>query len=410
MSSPVEEVLAVLHANRKLVSELFASSLVEPTLENQKGIEELHRLMLVVRKGQAYSLHSEVRSMLSHATRKPELYRVDANIAAHVDLLREMAEALVSACLSGDHERRDSISDELRFKADAIVDAVDGEVRHVLNNVENHFGRATALDQRERENLEYLERVARIIQALDGLDSVRDLDEDVPQLLDDIFESHLGAALAEVRQRLFDAIEGIKKNLFKVRAIRRDAQLVRGIARHLRRNPQWQPPSDLPELEALLWARLAPRQAFIATPDLSDEDTARWASEIVAKLPARTIAVRDTREAGKLSRRDNERAVVRVMPRPHQIGVDRFVRAAHASGTPISALRWWQAEGGEQFVRDARGWIYAVLGRVAHYEGRGDTTFRVVFKERRSLCGPIVIQDVIVSKSGKRETRTTAVA
>lgn len=343
----LHDALAALSAHRVLIGEAYERGNIVRTAENAREVFVLLQLRILVTDGHdTFRLARTLTNFLNDLTQKQRLFELlGADIGKLNNRVHLLRNEYKTAVMDGRLDDIDNIAAEFHDACAELSDAVTSSISRLLLQAENNFGVVKALSAKERQNKHYLDEAETLARALGSLElmSMQDLlDTDAAAFapLAMPYRRLITGRLPEWNTELNRVIGILKEHLYRLRQIAPDVRRLRDFARFLQQTPGYAPPDFVSLRHPPLWLLRDPGMVLVAHPDMADTGAGHELEAIARKLPAPKIAVKVVREAGVLSRRDNQQAPVTVTPPPWRMALQRLGHHALASATPVSALRW----------------------------------------------------------------------
>lgn len=360
--------LGALAGHKDLIKEAYERGTVQRNTDNARDVMTLHQYRILVADGpDEYHLSRALSRFLDDVTQRQRLYEyLGEGIAPLNERIYDLKAEFVSAVREGKTDEMDVIAGYFCDACNDLADAISTSLSRLLVQAESRFGVASSLAAKLRQNEHYLRQAEHISQALSALDRSQDglweihegdpLYEDLTGPYNRLVTRRLGEWNAEVLR-----VTSILKNfLFRLRQIAPDVRRLRDFADFLHHNPAYEPP-DLTDRRSLpSWLHRDPGMLLASYPDIHDESMGPELESIAQKLPAPKVVVPRVRAAGTLSQPAGQKARIKVSVPPEQTMLYRFVTAATASLTPVSARKWNHVEGQELGLADDL-WLWLVL-------------------------------------------------
>jgi len=343
----LHDALAALSAHRALIGDAYERGNIVRTAENAREVFVLQQLRILVTDGHdTYRLARDLTRFLNDLTQKQRLFDLlGADIGKLNNRVHLLRNEYKSAALDGRLDDLDNVAAEFHDACAELSDAVTSSISRLLMQAENNFGAVKALSAKERQNKHYLDEAENLARALGSLELMNmqellDTDATIFAPLATPYRHLITGRLPEWNTELNRVTEILKEHLYRLRRIAPDVRRLREFARFLQQTPGYAPPDFVSLRHPPPWLLRDPGMALVAFPDMADSGVTPELEAIARKLPAPKVSVKVSREAGVLSRRDNQQVPVTVTQPAWRVELQRLGHHALASPTPVSALRW----------------------------------------------------------------------
>ena len=361
--SGLRRLFQALAQHSDVLAEAYFGGVVEATEANQRALNQLKQLKVLVNHGgQGFRLSARLGQFLDGALNSDRMRRLDTDLGSWVDLLEQQVGLYRDAFGEDRLEDCDSYLAEIERLVFDLSDTLEENTAYLLMLVNNRFANVRTLSEKKRQNVFYIGRLEKLVGAVSALQPAVLLElADDHEGMQALIERQLVRNLPVHRQRLQDILDILKTFLFQIRQIEARTRRVRGFAFFLRQNPGYAP-RDWSEQEQVPahWNRVG-GLAFRAHPDTLDRGVEKELADIASKIKADAEALL----AKKPQRRLNgvslaRREAVRVESPLYRRRIkELFEQVRQTPGRGVSALAFRNRHAPEI---DAPLWLSCVLG------------------------------------------------
>lgn len=397
----VSILIGRLSAHHELVSQAYYNGEVVKGDENARGIEYLQQhKVLVPRAHGAYTLQATLRRFFDASLNIERLYLIGSDIGAAFERIDQLLDSLLAAFHDGRIEDKERIEDEIHQSIYEISDALSSDLSHLRALVENRFAAVNTLAEKRRQNAYYIGRTERIVKAIESF-TLSDQGERIEtqaafSVIAPMFVSQLLDRLPSFRQNLLDILGTLQDYLFEFRSIEERTKRVRAMWLFMERNPLYELKAWDTVQHPPRWLTRAAGLAIKAYPSVRNpaysEDLGVLAVEITPPL----IRVSTTRPRGKLIVEEEETEILE--PKPYQKAVLELMESCRASGTPHSAMKWFENHPTNMGAITLPLWLQAVMEQM-YRENAGKMGLQVTPVEApfEVFDGNFLVSDVVIS-------------
>lgn len=348
MSQGINSIVAyleLLHANRHLIAAAYCNGGVGIDEENQRKVRQLqqHRVLVPYLQDD-FRLSPSFGRHLDEVFQRQRSYAVGANFGELINRLPQLIVEYVTASHENRVEDQDEYATEFNLGVFELASLVGNELLNLRVITENQFANVSTLAEKRRQNEFYLERAEKIgetIALLEGEHLLGTLEgSSLLKPLFAVYQHQILIRLQEWRATHMDITAVLKAFLYRLRQVEPDARRIRAFAHFLRKNPDYQPP-EVEQIQALPdWTARFAGLRLKVHPDLSCAQTREALAEVARTIPAATISIVRERGAGRLLEDGSAKPVNVIQPKPVQLAFHRYLEAAGAAISPLSAVSW----------------------------------------------------------------------
>lgn len=400
--------LSELYKHRELVAAAYYCGSVDASDDpgGGRGLYRLNqaRILVPYREG-TYRLATSLSKHLDEVLQIERLYSVvGSDVADLAKRLPEIGDLVVHAAFDGRTDDVDRYIDEFDRAVFELADSVTAALQFLRILADNRFANVNTYAEKRRQNEFYLERVARISEALGTIQSndlIHTL-ESTPEgeRLLESYRSQIANHLSEWRAQLLDITAILREYLFRTRQIELIARCMRAFELFLKRTPYYVPPDFEATTDTPGWARRATGFSLVAHASVQNTAQDDVLLEIARTIPAIKPPNSNPPLLGALL------PDAPVLPEDADASTKLWQEAisallGHVGKTPISAIAW-KAERTEIKALDDGIWLLCLLHEEALRRKRSaDMRFEPVTESADRLSGTILLTDILISKVTK---------
>lgn len=329
-----------------LLAKAYYEGVIYKDSKNQRGLNQLKQLKILVKHSvDGYRISGRLGQFVDSALSSDRLRRLDTDLASWVDTLEQQILLYQDAWDENRVEDWDNYSAEIERLVFYLSDNLEENTSYLLMLVNSRFANVRTLAEKKKQNVFYISRVERLVDAISSLQPEYLLERvDEHPALHELLEQQLIRLFPVYQQRLQDILDKLKTFLFELRKIEARAQLVQGFSFFLRQNPayetqDWSEQETIPEQ----WNQIKPLQ-LSASADTQDYGIEDELISIAKKLRLDSDALfskKTKRPINKVEKIDRE---IQVMELPlYRKWLRRyFALLEQQSGEAISALSFQQ--------------------------------------------------------------------
>ena len=329
-----------------LVAKAYYEGVIYKDSKNQRGLNQLKQLKVLVKYSvDGYRISGRLGQFVDSALSSDRLRRLDTDLASWVDTLEQQILLYQDAWDENRVEDWDNYSAEIERLVFDLSDNLEENTSYLLMLVNSRFANVRTLAEKKKQNVFYISRVERLVDAISSLQP-EDLLERVDEhpALYELLEQQLIRLLPVYQQRLQDILDKLKTFLFELRKIEARAQLVQGFSFFLRQNPayetqDWSEQETIPEQ----WNQIKPLQ-LSAAADTLDYGVEDELISIAKKLRLDSDALLSKKAKRPINKVEKVEREIQVMELPmYRKWLKRyFTLLEQQAGEAISALSFQQ--------------------------------------------------------------------
>lgn len=239
------QLLKMLGAHAEAIADAYGVSRSEINANKvpQSVIDELERHRLVVFAGEDHQprLSPRLVGFLDYALHTERLRQVDFSVADSLMELRTLSQQYLKVRLTSPEDAQQFL-DGIHEAADSLCDSLNEVSRHLWRIIRSEFSVVTSIEAKRELNQSHLNKTGRLLDALKAIDlsELNAMGAD-DRALRRLFGTRLPRAMEESRQNLADALWQLTEMLFKFQRLEKRTGLVKGLIRHLKKHPNFQP-------------------------------------------------------------------------------------------------------------------------------------------------------------------------
>lgn len=289
----LERLFKALAAHSELIAEAYYNGVVYKDNQNQRVLNQLKQLKILVNyDADSYRVAGRLGQFIDSALSSDRVRRLDTDLASWIEMLEQQIGLFQDALLENRLDDSDGYFSEIERLVFHLSDALEEDTRYLLMLVNSRFANVRTLAEKQKQNLFYISRLEKLVNAITALqpECLLELVEDQP-LLYKLLDQQLINRLPVWQQNLQDILNKLKVFLFELRQIEARAQLVQGFAFFLQQNPNYQP-QDWSEHEQIppQWNQIKPL-ALSAYADPLNNALTEDLVEIAQKIRPDTLNV-----------------------------------------------------------------------------------------------------------------------
>lgn len=342
----LERLLKAMANHSDLVAKAYYEGVIYKDSKNQRGLNQLKQLKVLVKYSvDGYRISGRLGQFVDSALSSDRLRRLDTDLASWVDTLEQQILLYQDAWDENRVEDWDNYSAEIERLVFDLSDNLEENTSYLLMLVNSRFANVRTLAEKKKQNVFYISRVERLVDAISSLQP-EDLLERVDEhpALYELLEQQLIRLLPVYQQRLQDILDKLKTFLFELRKIEARAQLVQGFSFFLRQNPayetqDWSEQETIPEQ----WNQIKPLQ-LSAAADTLDYGVEDELISIAKKLRLDSDALLSKKAKRPINKVEKVEREIQVMELPmYRKWLKRyFTLLEQQAGEAISALSFQQ--------------------------------------------------------------------
>ena len=396
----LERLLKAMANHSDLVAKAYYEGVIYKDSKNQRGLNQLKQLKVLVKYSvDGYRISGRLGQFVDSALSSDRLRRLDTDLASWVDTLEQQILLYQDAWDENRAEDWDNYSAEIERLVFDLSDNLEENTSYLLMLVNSRFANVRTLAEKKKQNVFYISRVERLVDAISSLQPEYLLERvDEHPALYELLEQQLIRLLPVYQQRLQDILDKLKTFLFELRKIEARAQLVQGFAFFLRQNPayetqDWSEQETIPEH----WNQIKPLQ-LAAAADTLDYGVEDELISIAKKLRLDSEALLSKKAKRPINKVEKVEREIQVMELPmYRKWLRRyFTLLEQQAGTAISAVSFQQRH--VQDIEPAL-WLGCVLNEWLRQQQR-HSQIKMEFIEYAShsaFTGNKKVKDIILS-------------
>lgn len=397
----VSILIGRLSAHHELVSQAYYNGEVTKGDDNARGIEYLQQhKVLIPRSQETYTLHTTLRRFFQASLNIERLYLLGSDIGAAFERIDQLLDSLLAAFHDGRLEDKERLEDETHQSIYEISDALSTDLAQLRALVENRFAAVSTLTEKRRQNAYYIGRTEKIVKAIEGF-TLSDRGERVEtqaafSVIAPMFVSQLVNRLPSFRQSLLDILRTLRDYLFEFRSIEERTKRVRAMWLFMERNPLYELKAWDQVQHPPRWLTKASALAIKAYPSVRNPAYTDELGELAQDIAPPAVRVSTTRPRGTLVVEEEETEILE--PKPYQKAVLELMESCRASGTPHSALKWFEDHLTNMGAITLPLWLQAVMEQM-YRENAGKMGLQVTPVEAPFVVfdGNFLVSDVVIS-------------
>ena len=382
-----------------LVAKAYYEGVIYKDSKNQRGLNQLKQLKVLVKYSvDGYRISGRLGQFVDSALSSDRLRRLDTDLASWVDTLEQQILLYQDAWDENRVEDWDNYSAEIERLVFDLSDNLEENTSYLLMLVNSRFANVRTLAEKKKQNVFYISRVERLVDAISSLQP-EDLLERVDEhpALYELLEQQLIRLLPVYQQRLQDILDKLKTFLFELRKIEARAQLVQGFSFFLRQNPayetqDWSEQETIPEQ----WNQIKPLQ-LTAAADTLDYGVEDELISIAKKLRLDSDALLSKKAKRPINKVEKVEREIQVMELPmYRKWLKRyFTLLEQQAGEAISALSFQQ-----KYVQDIEPalWLGCVLNEWLRQQQRHSKIHMdfIQFASHAAFTGNKKVKDIVL--------------
>lgn len=397
----VSILIGRLSAHHELVSQAYYNGEVTKGDDNARGIEYLQQhKVLIPRSQETYTLHTTLRRFFQASLNIERLYLLGSDIGAAFERIDQLLDSLLAAFHDGRLEDKERLEDETHQSIYEISDALSTDLAQLRALVENRFAAVSTLAEKRRQNAYYIGRTEKIVKAIEGF-TLSDRGERVEtqaafSVIAPMFVSQLVNRLPSFRQSLLDILRTLRDYLFEFRSIEERTKRVRAMWLFMERNPLYELKAWDQVQHPPRWLTKASALAIKAYPSVRNPAYTDELGELAQDIAPPAVRVSTTRPRGTLVVEEEETEILE--PKPYQKAVLELMESCRASGTPHSALKWFEDHPTNMGAITLPLWLQAVMEQM-YRENAGKMGLQVTPVETpfEVFDGNLLVSDVVIA-------------
>lgn len=397
----VSILIGRLSAHHELVSHAYYNGEVTKGDDNARGVEYLQQhKVLIPRSQETYTLHTTLRRFFDASLNIERLYLIGSDIGAAFERIDQLLDSLFTAFHDGRIEDKERFEDEIHQSIYEISDALSTDLAHLRALVENRFAAVRTLAEKRRQNAYYIGRTEKIVKAIEGF-TLSDRGERVGtqaafSVIAPMFVAQLVDRLPSFRQSLLDILRTLRDYLFEFRSIEERTKRVRAMWLFMERNPLYEPKAWDEKQHPPRWLTKAASLAIKAYPSVRNPAYTEALGELAQDIPPPAVRISTTRPRGTLVVEEEETEILE--PKPYQKAVLELMESCRTSGTPHSALEWFEEHPANMGAITLPLWLQAVMEQM-YRENAGRMGLQVTPVETpfEVFDGNLLVSDVVIS-------------
>ncbi len=395
----LERLLKAMANHSDLVAKAYYEGVIYKDSKNQRGLNQLKQLKVLVKYSvDGYRISGRLGQFVDSALSSDRLRRLDTDLASWVDTLEQQILLYQDAWDENRVEDWDNYSAEIERLVFDLSDNLEENTSYLLMLVNSRFANVRTLAEKKKQNVFYISRVERLVDAISSLQP-EDLLERVDEhpALYELLEQQLIRLLPVYQQRLQDILDKLKTFLFELRKIEERAQLVQGFSFFLRQNPayetqDWSEQETIPEQ----WNQIKPLQ-LTAAADTLDYGVEDELISIAKKLRLDSDALLSKKAKRPINKVEKVEREIQVMELPmYRKWLKRyFTLLEQQAGEAISALSFQQ-----KYVQDIEPalWLGCVLNEWLRQQQRHTKIQMdfIQFASHAAFTGNKKVKDIVL--------------
>jgi len=395
----LERLLKAMANHSDLVAKAYYEGVIYKDSKNQRGLNQLKQLKVLVKYSvDGYRISGRLGQFVDSALSSDRLRRLDTDLASWVDTLEQQILLYQDAWDENRVEDWDNYSAEIERLVFDLSDNLEENTSYLLMLVNSRFANVRTLAEKKKQNVFYISRVERLVDAISSLQP-EDLLERVDEhpALYELLEQQLIRLLPVYQQRLQDILDKLKTFLFELRKIEARAQLVQGFSFFLRQNPayetqDWSEQESIPEQ----WNQIKPLQ-LAAAADTLDYGVEDELISIVKKLRLDSDALLSKKAKRPINKVEKVEREIQVMELPmYRKWLKRyFTLLEQQAGEAISALSFQQ-----KYVQEIEPalWLGCVLNEWLRQQQRHSKIHMdfIQFASHAAFTGNKKVKDIVL--------------
>jgi hypothetical protein len=393
----LERLFKTLANHSELISQAYFSGVIYRDNQNERALNQLKQLKLLVKYSEdGYRLSGRFSQFIDSAISSDRARRLDTDLASWIETLEQQIGLYQDAWTENRMDDADNYYAEIERLVFDLSDTLEENTGYLLMLVNSRFANVRTLAEKQKQNLFYISRLEKLVNAISLLQPafLLELVEDQP-ILFDLLEQQLIRLFPLYQQRLQDILDKLKVFLFELRQIEARAQRVQGFAFFLRQNPgyqlqDWSERDNIPDL----WNQIKPLQLSIHA-DPSDHGLEAELIDIAQKLKTDCAVLLAKQQQRSVHAVTHGQQTKQVMPIPvyrQQIRL-YFLRVRNNPGDAISALAFQQA-----FVNELEPaiWLACVMNECLRQQHKHYQINYVQTKAGSLFSGNKKIKDILL--------------
>lgn len=342
----VKHLITGLSSNQMLVSQVYYGGEVIKDDSNARGIELLQKYKVLIPRGDAgFSLHATLRRFLDASLNVERLYGIGADLGLGFERIDQLAEAILIAAHEGQEEDRERLGDEIRQSIYEVSDNLGSDLAHLRNLVENRFGAVRSLAEKKRQNVYYIGRTEKLVQAIE-IFTRSDLGDRIQShgVFDNIatmFRTQLLDRLPSFRRNLSDILEILRNYLFEFREIEERTRLVRSLWHYFERNPVYEIQAWEESAHLQPWLQRSQGVPVYSLPLVRDSEYSETLEDIAANIAPPVVRMPVVRPRGVLLK-DDPVPVIPLQIKPYKRALVEFALSCKKLQRRQSAEDWYR--------------------------------------------------------------------
>ena len=382
-----------------LVAQAYYEGVIYKDSKNQRGLNQLKQLKILVKHSvDGYRISGRLGQFVDSALSSDRLRRLDTDLASWVDTLEQQILLYQDAWDENRVEDWDNYSAEIERLVFDLSDNLEENTSYLLMLVNSRFANVRTLAEKKKQNVFYISRVERLVDAISSLQPEYLLERvDEHPALHELLEQQLIRLFPVYQQRLQDILDKLKTFLFELRKIEARAQLVQGFSFFLRQNPayetqDWSEQETIPEQ----WNQIKPLQ-LSASADTQDYGIEDELISIAKKLRLDSNALLSKKAKRPINKVERVEREIQVMELPlYRKWLRRyFALLEQQSGEAISALSFQQ-----KYVQEIEPalWLSCVLNEWLRQQQRHSKIHLdfIQFASHVAFTGNKKVKDIIL--------------
>ncbi len=382
-----------------LVAQAYYEGVIYKDSKNQRGLNQLKQLKILVKHSvDGYRISGRLGQFVDSALSSDRLRRLDTDLASWVDTLEQQILLYQDAWDENRVEDWDNYSAEIERLVFDLSDNLEENTSYLLMLVNSRFANVRTLAEKKKQNVFYISRVERLVDAISSLQPEYLLERvDEHPALHELLEQQLIRLFPVYQQRLQDILDKLKTFLFELRKIEARAQLVQGFSFFLRQNPayetqDWSEQETIPEQ----WNQIKPLQ-LSASADTQDYGIEDELISIAKKLRLDSDALLSKKAKRPINKVERVEREIQVMELPlYRKWLRRyFALLEQQSGEAISALSFQQ-----KYVQEIEPalWLGCVLNEWLRQQQRHSKIHLdfIQFASHAGFTGNKKVKDIIL--------------
>lgn len=400
--------LELLHLQRKLIAQMYASGHVVRDEHNAKALSQLQQIR-AIRLNEtlkdSYRLSPTVSRLLNEASYRSRNYGVSADFGKQLSRLDKLFEDFSEAFFDGRGEDVMLLQDEIDLTLFEISEEMKDFLLHVRTAAENNFGNLRTYREKEKQNLHYLEQLERIVEALSQFEDaalLESLASSEREALEALYQGYILDRLSSWRSTTADITRVLKLYLHKLRVVEPRARRLRALQMHLLRHPEYavRDADEYPEIPD--WAYQHEPMKLRFDIDFGRQEIRDSLADL-AKNIERSVAVpTKERRPGALVTEPPPKAAL-IKGSPLVVVSQRLLNEAAQTTHPMSAALYF-ADAPETQVLDQESCMMCFLALIDKQMKANTQIVRrlridpVAVNDEDHLSGNVIIADVMVCK------------